>query len=170
MYSARSAAARSASAGRTRSPQHNRTLQSESHHGYEALRRTTDALVKQNERLEERVTVHQRELASLRDQRSGGKYHYKHKNNIFFKLFRLVLVLMMFIGMFLLCSGSKGMNASMMGATNKSLPGSPQRALNSSFNSALGMEYFCYCCYYYCCYFHFGYLLLYLCILFVSCA
>jgi thioesterase domain-containing protein len=33
----------------------------------EALRRTIDALVKQNERLEERVTSHQRELASLRE-------------------------------------------------------------------------------------------------------
>jgi hypothetical protein len=41
----------------------------------EALRRTIDALVKQNERLEERVTSHQRELASLREasqQRNGA--------------------------------------------------------------------------------------------------
>jgi hypothetical protein len=42
----------------------------------EALRRTIDALVKQNERLEERVTSHQRELASLREasqQRNGAQ-------------------------------------------------------------------------------------------------
>ncbi len=35
--------------------------------GVEALRLTVDALVKQNERLEERLAVHQRELATVRD-------------------------------------------------------------------------------------------------------
>lgn len=39
---------------------------------YEALRQTIDALVKQNERLEERLTVHQRELSSLRENQRGG--------------------------------------------------------------------------------------------------
>jgi cell division protein FtsB len=67
-------AARSASAGRARSPATaaSKPLLSESHHSYEALRRTIDALVKQNERLEERVTLHQKELASLRETGRGG--------------------------------------------------------------------------------------------------
>lgn len=40
--------------------------------GVEALRQTVDALVKQNERLEERLAIHQRELATLREHQRAG--------------------------------------------------------------------------------------------------
>lgn len=40
--------------------------------GVEALRQTVEALVKQNERLEERLAIHQRELAALRENQRGG--------------------------------------------------------------------------------------------------
>lgn len=40
--------------------------------GVEALRQTVEALVKQNERLEERLAIHQRELATLRENQRGG--------------------------------------------------------------------------------------------------
>lgn len=84
-------AARSASAGRVRTGGATPSSPTRRSFGvanvgggesYDSLRQTIDALVKQNERLEERLTVHQRELSSLREnQRSTGVYSNGNAQN-----------------------------------------------------------------------------------------